>query len=151
MSRVHSFSKPHNIPTERWIRSNTKVGPVLDVKLYPHQGRYCIDIMIESLSRDRTVSWVRIVSGINKYVQKRQKKYPLRTLICSSAHGNLWQRLSQDRNLLWICLPVQFLSVKDNGKTLIHINSITVVLKCQNSWPEHCDTKRQFLEKLMEQ
>ena len=31
------------------IRSNAKIGPVLDVKLYPHEGRYCIDIMIEAL------------------------------------------------------------------------------------------------------
>ena len=44
--------------------------------------------------------------------QKRHKKYPLRTLICSSAQGNLWQRLSEDGNLLWICLPIQFLSMK---------------------------------------
>ena len=51
-----------------WIRGNTKIGPVLDVKVCYHQGRYGVDIMIESLFRDRTVSWVRIVNGINKYV-----------------------------------------------------------------------------------
>ena len=45
-----------------WIR------PVLDVKLYYHQGCYGVEIMIESLFRDRTVSWVRIVNGINQYV-----------------------------------------------------------------------------------
>ena len=28
-----------------WIRGNTKIGPVLDVKAYFHQGRYRIDIM----------------------------------------------------------------------------------------------------------
>ena len=46
----------------------TKIGLVSDGKVYFHQGRYCVDIMIESLFRDRTVSWVRIVNGINKYV-----------------------------------------------------------------------------------
>ena len=51
-----------------WIRGNTKIGPVLDVEVCYHQGRYGVDIMIESLFRDRTVSWVRIVNGINKYV-----------------------------------------------------------------------------------
>ena len=45
-----------------WTRSNTKIGPVLDVKLHPHEGRYCFDIMIESLFRDQAVSWVRIVN-----------------------------------------------------------------------------------------
>ena len=66
MSRIHSISKPHNIPTDR-------VGPVLDVKLYPHEGGHCIGIMIESLFKDRTVSRVRIVNGTNTS-QKRQKK-----------------------------------------------------------------------------
>ena len=45
-----------------------EIGPVLDVKLYPHEGRCCIDIMIEPLFTDHTVSWVRIVNDINKYV-----------------------------------------------------------------------------------
>ena len=107
------YTHTRNLTTSRprgWIRSNPKVGPVLDVKLCPHEGRYCIDIMIDSLFTDRTVSSVRIVNDINKHVtaQKRQKKYPLRTLISSSAQGNLWQGPSQD-------------------------HSITVVLKCQNS------------------
>ena len=46
------YTQPRNLTTSRprgWIRSNTKIGPVLDVRLYPHEGRYCIDIMIESL------------------------------------------------------------------------------------------------------
>ena len=51
-----------------WIRGNTNIGPVLDVNVYFHQGLYCIDIMVESSFRDRTVSWVRVVNGINKYV-----------------------------------------------------------------------------------
>ena len=48
------------------IRGNTKIGPVLDGKVCYHQGRCSVEIMIESLFRDRTVSWVRIVNGINK-------------------------------------------------------------------------------------
>ena len=51
-----------------WILGNTKIGPVLDVKVYIHQKRFGIEIMVESLFRDRTVSWVRIVNGINKFV-----------------------------------------------------------------------------------
>ena len=42
-----------------WIRGNTKIGPVLDVKVCYHQGRYGVEIMIDSFFRDRTVSWVR--------------------------------------------------------------------------------------------
>ena len=51
-----------------WIRSNTKIGPVLDVNFCFHPGRYSVEIMVESLFRDQTVSWVRIVNGITKYV-----------------------------------------------------------------------------------
>ena len=64
-------TQARNLKTPRprgWIRSNTKIGPVLDAKIYPHEGRYCIDLMIESLFEDQTVSWVRIVNGIKKYV-----------------------------------------------------------------------------------
>ena len=60
-----------------WIRGNTKIGPVLDVKVYFHQGRYCIDMLIESLFRDSTVSLVRIVNGINKYVTETSEEIPI--------------------------------------------------------------------------
>ena len=50
-----------------WIIGNTKIGPILDVKVCLHQKRYDIEILIESLFRDGTASWVRIVNGSNKY------------------------------------------------------------------------------------
>ena len=51
-----------------WIRGNTKIGPALGVAVSHHQGHHGIEIKIESLFRDRTCSWVRIVNGINNYV-----------------------------------------------------------------------------------
>ena len=60
-----------------WIRGNTKIGKVLDVKVCDHQGRYSVEIMIEPLFRDRTVSWVRIVNGINKYVTETSEEIPV--------------------------------------------------------------------------
>ena len=33
-----------------------------------HQGRYGVETMIESLLRDRTVSWVRIVNGTSEEI-----------------------------------------------------------------------------------
>ena len=51
-----------------WILGNTKIGLVLDVKVCLHQKRHGIEILIESLCRNGTASWVRIVNGINKYV-----------------------------------------------------------------------------------
>ena len=57
--------------------SNTTIGPVFDVKVCCYQGRYGVEIMIESLFRDRTVSWVRIVNGINKYITETSEEIPV--------------------------------------------------------------------------
>ena len=42
--------------------------PGLGCEGLPSSKRSGIEIMVESLFRDRTVSWDRIVNGINKYV-----------------------------------------------------------------------------------
>ena len=60
-----------------WILGNTKIGPVLDVKVCCHQGSYGIEIMVESLFKDRTTSSVRIVNGIDKYVTETSETIPL--------------------------------------------------------------------------
>ena len=51
-----------------WIRGNTKIGPALEVAVTHHQGRYGIEIMIQSLLGGGTCARVMIVNGINKYV-----------------------------------------------------------------------------------
>ena len=77
-SSLHLMKKDlRKHPAWGWIRVNTKIGPVLDVKVCYHQGRYGVEIMIESLFRNRTVSWVRIVNGINKYVTERSEEIPV--------------------------------------------------------------------------
>ena len=46
------YTVPRSKETSRvrgWIRGNTKIGPVLDVKVGYQQGRYGVEIMIESL------------------------------------------------------------------------------------------------------
>ena len=75
------YTLPRNEEASRvrgWILGNTKTGPVLDGKVCVHQGRYGIELRIESLFRDRTVSWVRIVNGINKYITKTSETISLR-------------------------------------------------------------------------
>ena len=51
-----------------WILQNTRIGPVLDMKVCLHEDRHSIEILVESLFRDDTVSGVRIVNGIGNYV-----------------------------------------------------------------------------------
>ena len=63
-----------NHPARGWIRGNTKIGPVLDVAVSYPQGRYGVEVMINSPVGDRTRSWVRIVNGKNKYVTEMSKE-----------------------------------------------------------------------------
>ena len=86
------YTHSRNLTTSRprgWVRSSTKIGPDLDLKLYPHEGRYCIDIMIESLFKDRTVSWVRIVNGINKFVTETSEEIPTENVELFISTGKL--------------------------------------------------------------
>ena len=86
------YTQPRDLETSRprgWIRPNTKIGPVLDVKLHPHEGRYCIVFMIESSFRDQTVSWVRLVNGINKYVTETSEEIPIENVQLFISTGRL--------------------------------------------------------------
>ena len=43
-----------------WIQSNVRFGHVSDIKVYNHYGRYSIEVQVQYLFPDQTVSWVRI-------------------------------------------------------------------------------------------
>ena len=51
-----------------WIRENTKIGPVLEVTTSYLQGKYGVEIRIESMNKDNSHSWVRIFNGLIKLV-----------------------------------------------------------------------------------
>ena len=51
-----------------WIRENTKIGPVLEVATSYLQGKYGVEIRIESVNKDNPHSRVRISHGLNKLV-----------------------------------------------------------------------------------
>ena len=51
-----------------WIRVNTKIGPVLEVTTFCLQGKYGVEIRIESMNKDHSHSWVRISHGFSKLV-----------------------------------------------------------------------------------
>ena len=55
---------------------NTKIGPVLEVTTSYLQGKYGVEIRIESVNIDNSHSWVRISHGLNKLVTDLiDKKY----------------------------------------------------------------------------
>ena len=51
-----------------WIREDTKIGPVLEVTTSYLQGKYGVEIRMESVNNDNSHSWVRISHGLNKLV-----------------------------------------------------------------------------------
>ena len=71
-----------------WIRGNTKIGPVLEVTTSYLQGKYGVEIRIESVNKENSHSWVRISHGLNKLVtdlsNKEYDDNEQETLECSS-------------------------------------------------------------------
>ena len=53
-----------------WIQSNVRFGPVSDIKVCNHNGRYSIEVQVQSLFHDQTVSWIRFVNRIDKFVRE---------------------------------------------------------------------------------
>ena len=51
-----------------WIRGSTRMGPVLEVTTSYLQGKYGVEIRIESVNKDNSHSWVRISHGLNEVV-----------------------------------------------------------------------------------
>ena len=69
MPRDENSSEPKG-----WIRGNTKIGPVLEVTTCYLQGKYGMEIRIESLNKDHSHSWVRISHGMIKLVTDLNNK-----------------------------------------------------------------------------
>ena len=85
MSRVHITSKPRIFSYQRTHPWKHEDRPVLDVKICYHQIRYCVEIIIESLLGEKTVSRVLIISGINKYVNETAETIPIQSIGTSCA------------------------------------------------------------------
>ena len=54
--------------TRGWIHKNTRIGPVLNIKVCYHDDRFSVEVQIPCLFEDGTGSWVRIVNGVDKHV-----------------------------------------------------------------------------------
>ena len=53
-----------------WIQGNVRFGPVSDIKVCNHYGGYSIEVQVQSLLQDQTVSSIRIVNGVDKFVRE---------------------------------------------------------------------------------
>ena len=57
-----------------WMKGNTKIWPVLEVTTCCLQGKYGVQIRIQSLNKDNSHSWVRISHGLHKLVTNLNNK-----------------------------------------------------------------------------
>ena len=53
-----------------WILKNTRIGPVLDIKVCHHEDQYTDEVLAKSLFQDRTASWVRNVNGVESSTKR---------------------------------------------------------------------------------
>ena len=61
-------AKRKSFDPKGWIRGNTKIGPVLEVTTSYLQGKYVVEIRLESVNKDNSHSWVRISLSSSKLV-----------------------------------------------------------------------------------
>ena len=85
-----------------WIRKNTRIGLVLDIKVCHHEDRYSIEIMVESLCFETEQplgfeSWAELTSTWrNRWRPRRRKSIQLRR--------ELLPKQDHDRSPQWRCI-----------------------------------------------
>ena len=65
------YTMPRNEKKTRakgWILKNTRNGPVLNIKVCYRDEQCSVEVQVPSLFQDDTVSWVRFVNGVDRYV-----------------------------------------------------------------------------------
>ena len=82
--------------------------------------------MIESLFRDRTVSWVRIVNGINKYVTETSEEI----LVASVGDRSTGKPVEKAGPRPTPTLTLSPVSIPCRERKWVHIEPAKVVLKC---------------------
>ena len=100
-SSLHLMKKDlRKHPAWGWIRVNTKIGPVLDVKVCYHQGRYGVERSWSNLyfETEQFLGFASWTESTNTW-PKRQKKFLLQALR-TEVQGYLSRRLNHDQSRL---------------------------------------------------
>ena len=79
------------------IRGNTRIGPVLEVRTSYLQGKYGVEIRIESVNKHNSHSWVRISHGFNKLITLDRQS------VRRQWGGNLWN----EDDSICVCKPIK--------------------------------------------
>ena len=149
MSSVHIAKRWTISDPKVWIRGNTKIGPVLGVTTSYLQGKYGVEIRIESVNQNHSHSWVRTSHGLHKFVtdlsnnkedddNEQEDLWDAVRIFCFENECLLLradQRLKQTHEDLLLPAHLQqlHLSVKDLWLILSQIILLSLT-KRQNNW-----------------
>ena len=115
-----------------WIRENTKIGPASEVTTRYLQGKYGVEMRIDSVNKDNSHSWVRISHGLNKLVtdlsNKKDDDNEQETSEMKSAEFAL------KKNVLDFASPSKA-KAKPRRRTYA-CSSTRTVLICERSWTD---------------
>ena len=137
--RDESLSEPKG-----WIRGNTMIGPVLEVTTCCVQGKYGVEIRIESVNKDNSHSWVRISHGLNKLVadlidnEQETSEMQIDNIALKSNACAFASRSKTTRNHTDVLLPAhpqqRYLLVKELGLILHHKNIRSPNNQYERNW-----------------
>ena len=128
-----------------WIRGDERFGPVSDLKTWNHDGRYSIEVQVQSLFQDQTVSSIRIANGID--ICRRSHADPRGrecfTVTRCKSKTNFKTVINKRCELFQLDW--------DNGLTLKNRNPMVLVFSSVKIHHSFTATIKKFIEKIMEQ
>ena len=68
------YTQPRDDVPVGWIRGQTKIGPVRQVKVTYHSEQHGIEIQVKSMQNDGSLSCIVICRGMKRYVEKKIRK-----------------------------------------------------------------------------
>ena len=119
------------------------------MKVSFHRLRYGVEIMTESLFRDRTVSWVRIVNEINKYVTETSQEI----LVADFQNRGAGKLVAKGRSRPKLTFSLSLVSIPHCERKWIDVEpgkfSQGCFLKWQKLRSDCCVMLIQFIENLL--
>ena len=103
------YTKPRNdegTRVRRWIRGNERFGLVLNIKVCTHYDRKSMEVQVPSLFGDQTVSWVRIVNGVDKFVREAMPTQEEENMALGKPIANARPRQKPTVTLISVSIPV---------------------------------------------
>ena len=132
-----------------WILKNTRIGPVLDIKVCHHEYESTIEVPVKSLFLDRTASWDRIVNGVVKYVTESMLTKKEEDRVWRKPIATLRPRQNSTVTMTFVSIPVLERKWIDIETQRSHDHKC--VVKCQKPSPDYYDMISQSLEEAAEQ